>query len=263
MRWTKEQSRTGTRVGGNASLENLNVVVTGAGSGVGLATARLFAARGARVALLGRRAAALQTIEDELAPLASGYVVDIADERAVVETIEQIYSDFGGIDVVVNAAGIAQEAALQQLDGDTWRATIDTNLSGTFYVCREAANYLPHGGAVVNVASDLATMGVAGLVHYSASKAGVVGLTRGLAAELAPRIRVNAVCPGPIDTPMLRAGIEAAADPAAALRTKELSVPLARLASADEVARAIYFLAVDGTFATGATLEFDGGTSVV
>ncbi|WP_347109631.1 SDR family oxidoreductase [Paenarthrobacter sp. S56] len=120
---------------------------------------------------------------------------------------------------------------------------------------------VPGGGAIVNVASDLAAMGVAGLAHYCAAKAGVVGLTRALALELAPTVRVNAVCPGPIDTPMLRSGLESEQDPALALQQKESTVPLSRLADPDEVAVAIYFLAVDGTFATGTSMAFDGGTS--
>jgi NAD(P)-dependent dehydrogenase (short-subunit alcohol dehydrogenase family) len=136
-------------------------------------------------------------------------------------------------------------------------------LSGTFYVAREAALHMRRsgGGSIVNVASDLASMGVPGLVHYCAAKAGVVGLTRALALELAPLVRVNAVCPGPIDTPMVRAGLEAGPDPIEARRLKESTVPLNRLADPDEVAAAIYFLAVEGTFATGTSMAFDGGTS--
>ena len=116
-------------------------------------------------------------------------------------------------------------------------------------------------GAIVNVASDLASMGVPGLAHYCAAKAGVVGLTRALAVELAPVVRVNAVCPGPIDTPMLREGLAQEADLQRALREKAATVPLGRLADPAEVAAAILFLAFEGTFATGTTMAFDGGTS--
>lgn len=247
----------------DSACERKSVIITGAGSGVGEATARLFAARGARVALLGRRRAPLERLGAELGDACAVYPTDVADEDSVAQTIGDVAARFGGIDIVVNAAGLAVSTPLGALNGVIWRQTIDTNLSGTFYVSREAAKYMNSGGAIVNVGSDLAAMGVAGLVHYAASKAGVVGLTRGLAAELAPNIRVNAVCPGPIDTPMLRAGLEASSNPAEALRDKEQSVPLGRLAEPEEVARAIYFLAVEGTFATGAALAFDGGTSAV
>jgi NAD(P)-dependent dehydrogenase (short-subunit alcohol dehydrogenase family) len=163
----------------------------------------------------------------------------------------------------VNAAGVAGYAALEDLDDRRWAEVLDTNLSGTFYIAREAALHMRKSGAgaIVNVASDLAAMGVAGLAHYCAAKAGVVGLTKALALELAPNVRVNAVCPGPIDTPMLRSGLESEADPALALQQKKSTVPLSRLADPDEVAAAIYFLAVDGTFATGTSMAFDGGTS--
>jgi NAD(P)-dependent dehydrogenase (short-subunit alcohol dehydrogenase family) len=239
------------------------VLVTGAGSGVGEATARLFARRGARVALLGRRSEELARVAAEIGGGARAIVADVSDPQSASAGVRAAIRELGGLDVAVNAAGVAGYALLEDLDDAAWRQVIDTNLSGTFYVSREAALHLraEGGGSIVNVASDLATMGVAGLVPYCASKAGVVGLTRALAIELAPHVRVNVVCPGPIDTPMLRAGVDAADDPARALREKEATVPLNRLADPDEIARAIYFLALEATFATGTSLALDGGTS--
>ena len=243
--------------------EPLRVIVTGATSGVGAATAKLFAARGARVALLGRRPGELRRVAGELDGGAHHVVADVASAESARNGVRGAIHALGGLDVAVNAAGVAGYAALEDLDEDRWREVLDTNLSGTFYVAQEAGLHMRRsgGGAIVNVASDLATMGVAGLAHYCAAKAGVVGLTKALALELAPSVRVNAVCPGPIDTPMLRAGLDAAPDPVVALRQKESAVPLSRLAEPEEVAAAIFFLAVEGTFATGTSMAFDGGTS--
>ena len=237
--------------------------MTGASSGLGEATARLFATEGAQVALLARRAERLHAVAADLGARARPFVADVADARAVTVAVHAAITTMGGVDVVVNAAGIAGEARLEDADDDLWRRIVDTNLSGTFTVSREAGLHMREhgGGAIVNVASDLAHMGVAGLAPYCASKAGVVGLTRGLAIELAPDVRVNVVCPGPIDTPMMRAQLAGRPDADAELEQKTASVPLGRLADPVEVARAIRFLAVDGTFATGSSLAFDGGTS--
>jgi NAD(P)-dependent dehydrogenase (short-subunit alcohol dehydrogenase family) len=243
--------------------EHARVLVTGATSGVGEATARLLASRGARVALLARRSEELQRVVADLGDRARGFVADVSDPESASTAVGAAIDALGGLDVAVNAAGVARYSALEDLSDECWREVIDTNLSGTFTVSRAAGLHMraAGAGAIVNVASDLASMGVPGLAHYCAAKAGVVGLTRALALELAPVVRVNAVCPGPIDTPMLRAGLAQEADPQRALREKEATVPLGRLADPAEVAAAISFLAFEGTFATGTCMAFDGGTS--
>lgn len=238
------------------------VLVTGASSGVGEATARFLARRGARVALLGRRASELERVAVEIGSGAYPIVADVSDAGEVRTAVDAAIECLGGLDVAVNAAGVASLAPLEELTDSRWREVIETNLSGTFFVARSAGLHMKSvgRGAIVNVASDLATMGVAGLAHYCAAKAGVVGLTRALAIELAPAVRVNVVCPGPIDTPMLRGGLDAS-DPDRSLREKESTVPLNRLAQPEEVARAIAFLGFDGSFATGTSMALDGGTS--
>jgi NAD(P)-dependent dehydrogenase (short-subunit alcohol dehydrogenase family) len=243
--------------------ESLRVLITGATSGVGEATAKLFAKRGARVALLGRRSTELQRVAEEIDFGAHTVVADVSDAAAVKNAVRGAIYALGGLDVVINAAGVAGHVALEDLNDERWHEVLETNLSGTFFVAREAALHMRRsgGGSIVNVASDLAAMGMPGLVHYCAAKAGVVGLTRALALELAPLVRVNAVCPGPIDTPMVREGLAAAPNPTEARSLKESTVPLNRLADPDEVAAAIYFLAVEGTFATGTSMAFDGGTT--
>lgn len=238
------------------------VLVTGATSGVGEATARLFASLGARVALVGRREDELSRIASEIGPGAIPIVADVADARQARAAVHRAIDALGGLDVAVNAAGVATLSPLAELDDVVWRHVIDTNLTGTFTVSREAALHMRAAGrgSIVNVASDMASMGHAGLVHYSAAKAGVVGLSRGLAVELAPTVRVNVIAPGPIDTPMFRGGREGAALDEA-IEAKTATVPLDRLAQPDEVARGIVYLAIDATFATGSTLSFDGGTT--
>jgi NAD(P)-dependent dehydrogenase (short-subunit alcohol dehydrogenase family) len=236
-------------------IEGACVLVTGASSGVGEATAKLLARRGATVALLGRRTDQLQRVAGDIGPSAHAVAVDVSDPKSVQAAMSTATEAMGGLDVAINAAGVASFAALEDLTDATWHGVIETNLSGTFYVSRAAGLHMKAAGrgAIVNVASDLASMGVAGLAHYCAAKAGVVGLTRALALELAPTVRVNVVCPGPIDTPMLRGGLDES-DPERSLREKEATVPLNRLAQPEEVARAIAFLAFDATFATGTSM---------
>lgn len=244
----------------------MRVLVTGASSGVGRAVAARFTADGAAVALLSRREDELARLAGELgAGVAHALPVDVSDPEAVSAAVAAAEAAMGGIDVAVNAAGVADLVTLEHLDARQWERTIGINLSGTFYVARETGLRMraAGGGSIVNVGSDVAGMGMSALAHYTASKAGVVGLTRALAAELAPTVRVNAVCPGPIDTPMLRAEFASMEDPAAAEEQARAAVPLGRFATAEEVAEAIHFLAVDATFSTGSVLAVDGGTSAV
>jgi NAD(P)-dependent dehydrogenase (short-subunit alcohol dehydrogenase family) len=246
-------------------LAGKRALITGASSGVGMAAARHFVGEGATVALLARRRDRLEQLAEELDPAAHVFAVDVSDPSAVATAVDAADSALGGIDIVINAAAVVDPVSLADLDAATWRRVIDINLSGTFYVAREAALRMraAGGGAIINVGSDLASMGVANFVHYCAAKAGVVGMTRGLAAELAPTVRVNAVCPGPIDTPMMEAQLSLSDDPAAARKRAIDNVPLERFASPEEVVVAIRFLAVDAPFATGAVVALDGGTTAV
>jgi NAD(P)-dependent dehydrogenase (short-subunit alcohol dehydrogenase family) len=249
----------------NSGRTHVRALVTGASSGVGRAVATQLAADGARVALLARRADTLSLISQELG---EGHVVlpcDVAVARQAERAVESAAEQLGGLDLVVNAAGVCLPVALEDLDAATWAATLAINLTGAFTVARSAALIMraSSGGSIVNVASELSSIGMAGFVDYCASKAGVIGLTRALAAELAPAVRVNAVLPGPIDTPMLEAELALTDDPAATRVEALERVPLGRFASADEVAAAILFLGLDAGYATGACLALDGGTTVV
>ncbi|MTD57883.1 SDR family NAD(P)-dependent oxidoreductase [Amycolatopsis pithecellobii] len=239
-------------------------VVTGASSGIGRATAEALSAAGARVALIGRTPAALAKAAAGLPGDSLELPADVADDAAVTAALDRVEATWGVPDLVVTSAGVAEPAALTELTPSRWRHTIDVNLSGTFYVARDAGVRMLRAGStgdIIMIGSELATMGMSWYAAYCASKAGVVGLTRALAAELAPRIRVNAVCPGPVDTPMLAAEFEAFGDAGAVREQTIARVPLNRLATAAEVAAAVMYLLAPTTYATGTALHLDGGTT--
>ncbi len=238
-------------------------LVTGASSGIGAATARRLAAAGAAVALLARRREPLESLAGELGDEAAlPLATDVADSGQVDAAVAATVERFGRLDAVINCAGVSVPATLADTSDDVWSAQIDANLSGSFFVARAAAAHMGEGASIVNVGSELSQIGMEMFVAYCASKAGVIGLTKALAVELAPAIRVNAVCPGPVDTPMLAAEFEQG-DAEAALAETLARVPLRRLAEVEEVAAAILFLVADAAYATGTVLTLDGGTTVV
>jgi NAD(P)-dependent dehydrogenase (short-subunit alcohol dehydrogenase family) len=238
-------------------------LVTGASSGIGAAAARALAAAGAAVALLARRRESLETLAGELGgEVGLPLVTDVADSGQVDAAVAATVERFGRLDAVVNCAGVSIPATLADTDDDAWNAQIDANLGGSFFVARAAAPRMGEGGSIVNVGSELSQIGMEMFVAYCASKAGVIGLTKALAAELAPAIRVNAVCPGPVDTPMLAAEFEhdGAEDGLAETLAR---VPMRRLAQPEEIAAAIVFLIADAAYATGTVLSLDGGSTAI
>jgi NAD(P)-dependent dehydrogenase (short-subunit alcohol dehydrogenase family) len=238
-------------------------LITGASSGIGAATARLFAAEGAELALLARRPGPLAELASELGNGTLTLPADVADSDQVAAAVARAAERFGRLDVVVNCAGTLVPGRVEETNDEDWHRQIEVNLSGSFFVARAAAPRIAPGGSIVNLGSELSVMGMGMYVGYCASKAGVIGLTRALAAELAPDVRVNAICPGPVDTPMLTAELESFG-PYEELHAETVErVPLGRLATAEEVAAGILYLAAEAGYATGTTLELDGGTTSV
>jgi NAD(P)-dependent dehydrogenase (short-subunit alcohol dehydrogenase family) len=242
------------------------VLITGASRGIGYATAQEFLEQGARVAVNGRTEQSVATAIAELGGgdrliAAPGSVGTVDGCEAIVRAA---VDGLGGLDVLVNNAGVSIDATIEKSDEAIWDETIDVNLKGTFFCVRAALPALrTSAGAIVNVASVSGLQGSAEGSVYCASKGGVVNLTRALAMELAPDIRVNCVCPGWVDTDMLRRDyVDLADDPAAAEREAIEEAPLKRVATAEEIAKAIAYLAShDARFITGAALPIDGGGS--
>ena len=231
------------------------LVLTGACGGIGRAIARLFHAHGAALVLTDLDADALANLASELGGENVATLVQDASRADDADRLADFCGTrFGGCDFVVNSAGIYKEGLLAEMSDEAWRETIAVNLDGTFYTCRALAPLMRDRGAIVNLASVAGHRGSARHGHYAASKGGVMGLTKSLAWELAPKVRVNAVSPGIIDTPMVA--------PLMAARGPYLmeSTPLGRLGTADEVAGVVAFLCSDlASFVTGETVHVNGG----
>jgi NAD(P)-dependent dehydrogenase (short-subunit alcohol dehydrogenase family) len=242
----------------NGRLTGRRILITGGASGIGMATCRLFVREGAAVAILDRDREGLARVA-EAAP-ALPVVADVADADAVAAAVDAAAAGLGGLDGVVNCAGISISRPFAQTDLAAWRLSLDVNLTGTYLVCHRA---LPHlraatSATIVNISSASALQPLANRSAYAASKSAVIAFTKVLAMELAPSIRCNVVCPGGVDTPMVRAAFTS---PEQIARIKSLYA-LGRMATPEEIADSILFLTgPESTFVTGITLAPDGGRS--
>lgn len=239
-----------------ADFEGLKALVTGGASGIGRATAELLAARGARVAVLDRD---LSGVDKPLL----GHLADVTDDTSVRAAVAAAVVDLGGLDVLVNNAGIGAQGTVEDNDDTEWHRVLDVNVLGMVRTTRAALPHLRESAhaAIVNTCSIAATAGLPQRAVYSASKGAVLSLTLAMAADhLREGIRVNCVNPGTADTPWVGRLLDAAPDPAAERAALEARQPSGRLVSADEVAGAIAYLASPLSGATtGTALAVDGG----
>ena len=242
-------------------LDNKVAIITGAASGIGRATATVFAAEGATVVVADLAEAEGTALAAELGGLYVG--VDVADEASVVAMFDTVRSTYGGLDILFNNAGISpsDDDSILTTGLDAWKRVQDVNLTSVYLCCKYGIPLLLErgGGSVINTASFVAVLGSAtSQISYTASKGGVLSMSRELGVQFARQgVRVNALCPGPVNTPLLRELF--AKDPERAAR-RLVHVPMGRFGEADEIAKAVLFLASDdSSFVTASTFLVDGG----
>lgn len=236
------------------SLSNKVGIVTGATRGIGKAIALRLLEAGAFVAVCGRNQALLDEFKH---PNVLAINADVSDPSQVEQLIKQVLEQWGRIDIVINNAGITRDNLLMRMSDEDWNQVLDVNLSGAFYMCRSVIRTMmkQRSGKIVNISSVIGVTGNPGQINYAAAKAGLIGLTKSLAKEVASRgILVNAVAPGYIDTDMTdklsdqqKAGIVSL-------------VPLGRTGTVQDIAETVYFLVSDSnSYITGQTIHVDGG----
>ncbi|HEX2717749.1 MAG TPA: 3-oxoacyl-[acyl-carrier-protein] reductase [Gemmatimonadaceae bacterium] len=241
----------------NIDLSGRNAIVTGSTRGIGRAIARTLAESGARVAVVGRDPGRAAEAAGELEGQAMGFACDVSDPASVTKLIEDVEKAFGGVDILVNNAGLTKDNLLMRLKDDDWDAVLDANLRGAFVAIRAASRGMMkrRWGRIVNIASVVGITGNKGQANYAASKAGLIGLTKSVAKELASRnILCNAVAPGFIETDMT------AAMTPEARTAMSAQIPLERLGKPEDIAGVVAFLASEHAgYITGQVFVVDGG----
>jgi len=243
------------------SFEGKVVVVTGGASGMGAASVREFAAQGARIVVVDRNAGGAADVAEAVGGLALGG--DVSRSAFCNEAIAAVVQRYGRLDVLVNAAGIIKRTDAIHTDDEAWRQIFGVNVDGIFFMCRAALPHMvaQHSGVIVNFGSIWGDIGSAGVAAYCATKGAVHNLTRAMALDHArDGIRILAVCPGEVDTPMLAS--ERAAPPTRAFLDDlaDRTIPVGRLAQPEEIARVVVFLASDAaSYMTGSLVAVDGG----
>jgi 3-oxoacyl-[acyl-carrier protein] reductase len=241
----------------NIDLSGRSALVTGSTRGIGRAIAETLARCGAKVAVVGRDRARAEEVARQLSVTAKGFACDIGDVPSVTKLVDDVEKELGGVDILVNNAGLTRDNLLMRLKDDDWDAVIDANLRGAFATIRAATRGMMkrRWGRVINIASVVGIVGNKGQANYAASKAGLIGLTKSVAKELASRnILANAVAPGFIETDMT------AAMTTEARATLSQQIPLERLGTPNDIAGIVGFLASEyATYITGQVFVVDGG----
>lgn len=241
-------------------------VITGGTSGIGLETARQLLSQGAKVALIGRQAEKGRRVLQELAAYGdqvSFIQGDISKVQQCQEVINQAKTQFGSLNIVINSAGVYMEKSIDEVTEDEFDNMMNINIKGTYFICKYALPYLRQsgGGAIINVSSDAGINGNCLCTTYCASKGAVTTFTKALALEsIHYGVRVNCVCPGDVDTPMLQQQLIGVDNPQEYLRDMAAMYPVGRIAQSHEIANVICFLASDkSSFVNGAVWTVDGG----
>ncbi len=244
---------------------NKRVLVTGSSRGIGFDIAKMFLDAGARVAIHGSTEQSAGTAMERLGHYEHKVAApgDIGTVAGCESAVEMAIEAFGGLDILVNNAGVGAGRPIADCDEAMWDAHCDVNLKGLFFCCRAAIPELKKSnGNIVNIASDAGLMGVPGITVYCGTKGGVVNMSRAMALEIAPDVRVNCVCPGYVDTDMIRVSVKKRADPDAAWQKMVDYAPLKRIASTEEIAHGVLYLAsYEARFITGTFLAIDGGST--
>ena len=246
-------------------LQGKVAVITGGTDGIGKAIAITFAKEGAKVMMVGRDEKKGQNALEEVRRFgeATYFKGDVSDSPQVRKLVEVTIQKYGRIDILINNAAVCPPGDVVTTSEETWDQVIDVNMKGVFLCCKYVIPYMQKtgGGAIVNIGSINSFMAMENEAAYDASKGGVLMLTRAMALDFAKaKIRVNCICPGAIETPMLKASLDTSPDPKAARQSLTAKHPLRRTGTPEEVAQAALFLATDASsFVTGAVIPVDGG----
>ncbi len=253
------------RVNGPRRLEDRRAIVTGAGAGIGHSIATRLAAEGATVMVADLDLEAAQRVATALGPPAFAHEVDVSSERSTAAMIERARHEMGRLDVLVNNAGIGIAATAPDTTEEDWRRVVDVCLTGTFLGMKHAIPLMREngGGAIVNMSSIAALVGLVDRAAYSAAKGGILALTRAAAIDhVGEGIRINCIAPGTVDTPWVQRITAGYADPAQARKAMEARQPHGRLVSPEEIAAMAAYLASDEAASViGAVMVVDGGAT--